>query len=127
MRWTRVSAQSLGLPAPTADDPAAGERRASYDQAVAAAVATLAESDPKSRIRLAKQTSNLFRTRAPHTGVWLDASPFRQVLSIDVDSRTASVGGMTTYEDLVAATLPYGLMPQVVPQLRTITLGGAVT
>lgn len=34
---------------------------------------------------------------------------------------------MCTYEDLVDATLPYGLMPQVVPQLRTITLGGAVT
>jgi FAD/FMN-containing dehydrogenase len=34
---------------------------------------------------------------------------------------------MTTYEDLVAATLPHGLMPLVVPQLKTITLGGAVT
>jgi len=28
---------------------------------------------------------------------------------------------------LVAATLPYGLAPLVVPQLKTITLGGAVT
>ena len=34
---------------------------------------------------------------------------------------------MTTYEDLVDATLPHGLMPLVVPQLKTITLGGAVT
>ena len=34
---------------------------------------------------------------------------------------------MTTYEHLVDATLPYGLMPLVVPQLKTITLGGAVT
>ena len=34
---------------------------------------------------------------------------------------------MTTYEHLVDATLPYGLMPLVVPQLRTITLGGAVS
>ena len=34
---------------------------------------------------------------------------------------------MCTYEDLVDATLPHGLMPLVVPQLRTITLGGAVT
>jgi FAD/FMN-containing dehydrogenase len=37
------------------------------------------------------------------------------------------VGGMTTYEHLVDATLPYGLMPLVVPQLKTITIGGAVT
>ena len=34
---------------------------------------------------------------------------------------------MTTYEHLVQATLPYGLMPLCVPQLKTITLGGAVT
>ena len=34
---------------------------------------------------------------------------------------------MTTYEDLADATLPHGLMPLVVPQLKTITLGGAVT
>jgi FAD/FMN-containing dehydrogenase len=36
------------------------------------------------------------------------------------------VAGMCTYEDLVAATLSYGLAPLVVPQLKTITLGGAV-
>jgi FAD/FMN-containing dehydrogenase len=34
---------------------------------------------------------------------------------------------MTTYEDLADATLRHGLMPLVVPQLRTITLGGAVS
>lgn len=34
---------------------------------------------------------------------------------------------MCTYEDLVDATLPYGLSPLVVPQLKTITLGGAVS
>jgi FAD/FMN-containing dehydrogenase len=34
---------------------------------------------------------------------------------------------MCTYENLVAATLPHGLTPLVVPQLKTITLGGAVS
>src|SRR5688500_18302270 len=33
---------------------------------------------------------------------------------------------MTTYERLVDATLAHGLIPHVVPQLKTITLGGAV-
>ena len=42
-------------------------------------------------------------------------------------TRTAVAGGMTTYEDLADATLRHGLMPLVVPQLKTITLGGAVT
>ena len=49
------------------------------------------------------------------------------VLGVDPVARTAEVQGMTTYEDLVDATLAHGLMPLVVPQLKTITLGGAVT
>ena len=49
------------------------------------------------------------------------------VISVDPAARTADVQGMCTYEDLVAATLPHGLTPMVVPQLKTITLGGAVT
>ncbi|MFL6237890.1 MAG: FAD-dependent oxidoreductase [Actinomycetes bacterium] len=78
-------------------------------------------------VRLAKRTSNLFRPREPQAGSGLDVAAFDQVLSVDPDARTADVQGMTTYEDLVDATLPYGLMPLVVPQLKTITLGGAVT
>ncbi|HEX5857157.1 MAG TPA: FAD-binding oxidoreductase, partial [Microbacterium sp.] len=49
------------------------------------------------------------------------------VIAVDPAARTADVAGMCTYEDLVAATLPFGLAPLVVPQLKTITLGGAVT
>ncbi len=49
------------------------------------------------------------------------------VIEVDRGARTAEVQGMCTYEDLVDATLPHGLVPLVVPQLRTITLGGAVT
>ncbi|GAB3212534.1 FAD-binding oxidoreductase [Marinactinospora endophytica] len=78
-------------------------------------------------VRLAKPTSNLFRFRDPGDVPRLDVSAFTSVLAVDPDARIAEVGGMTTYEDLVAATLPHGLMPLVVPQLRTITLGGAVT
>jgi FAD/FMN-containing dehydrogenase len=80
-------------------------------------------------VRLAKRTSNLFRFRepGPAPGGGLDAEPFSKVLSVDPQARTAVAGGMTTYEDLVDATLPHGLMPLVVPELKTITLGGAVT
>ncbi len=78
-------------------------------------------------VRLAKQTSNLFRTRQPAQSPGLDVSGLRGVVSIDPVARIADVQGMCTYEDLVDATLPYGLIPLVVPQLRTITLGGAVT
>ncbi|PRC44208.1 FAD-linked oxidase, partial [Mycobacterium sp. ITM-2017-0098] len=78
-------------------------------------------------VRLAKPTSNLFRVRAKSSAPGLDTSGLTGVISVDPDARTAEVAGMCTYEDLVAATLPYGLSPLVVPQLKTITLGGAVT
>jgi FAD/FMN-containing dehydrogenase len=78
-------------------------------------------------VRLAKKTSNLFRPRAETTTAGLDVSALDGVIAIDAAARTADVQGMCTYENLVAATLPYGLMPFVTPQLKTITLGGAVT
>jgi FAD/FMN-containing dehydrogenase len=78
-------------------------------------------------VRLAKRTSNLFRSRVRTAGPGLDVSGLSGVLEVDPDARTAEVAGMCTYEDLVAATLPLGLTPLVVPQLKTITLGGAVT
>ncbi|TFV96782.1 FAD-binding oxidoreductase [Leifsonia flava] len=82
---------------------------------------------PAASVRLAKRTSNLFRTRTKTDAPGLDTSGLTGVISIDPEARTADVAGMCTYDDLVAATLPYGLAPLVVPQLKTITLGGAVT
>jgi FAD/FMN-containing dehydrogenase len=80
-----------------------------------------------SPVRLAKRTSNLFRSRERSDGPGLDASGLDQVLSVDPVALTADVQAMTTYERLVDATLAHGLMPLVVPQLKTITIGGAVT
>lgn len=82
---------------------------------------------PTAPIRLAKRTSNLFRMRTAADVPGLDTTGLTGVIAVDPDARTADVAGMCTYEDLVAATLPFGLAPLVVPQLKTITLGGAVT
>jgi FAD/FMN-containing dehydrogenase len=57
-------------------------------------------------VRLAKRTSNLFRFRDDIQAPGLDVSGFDKVLSVDPDARVAEVQGMTTYEDLVDATLP---------------------
>ncbi len=82
---------------------------------------------PNSTVRLAKPTSNLFRARDRSDVKGLDVSGLTGVIAVDAEARTADVAGMCTYEDLVAATLPHALAPLVVPQLKTITLGGAVT
>jgi FAD/FMN-containing dehydrogenase len=102
-----------GLPA---HDAAVARLRASYDAIPAGQT-----------VRLAKKTSNLFRPRTASGAPGLDVSGLGGVISIDVEGRTADVQGMCTYEHLVDETLPHGLIPYVVPQLRTITLGGAVS
>jgi FAD/FMN-containing dehydrogenase len=82
---------------------------------------------PGQPVRLAKRSSNLFRPRTQAETPGLDVAGLTGVISVDPQARTADVQGMCSYEDLVAATLPHGLTPMVVPQLRTITLGGAVS
>jgi FAD/FMN-containing dehydrogenase len=51
---------------------------------------------------------------------------FCDVLAVDAAAGTLDAEGMVTYEDLVDACLARGVMPAVVPQLKTITLGGAL-
>ena len=77
-------------------------------------------------VRLGKRTPACwFRPAA--TGPVLSAERLDRVLAVDPAARIADVQGMATYEHIVATTLPYGLMPLVVPQLKTITIGGAVS
>lgn len=56
----------------------------------------------------------------------LSVRDFNHVLAVDVEGGWAEVEGMTTYEAFTDETLKYGFMPAVVPQLKTITVGGAV-
>lgn len=77
-------------------------------------------------IALHKDTTNLFRKRNQKTKK-LNVKHFNHVISIDTERMTADVEGMTTYERLVNETLKHGLLPTVVPELKTITIGGACT
>ncbi|HEX5860649.1 MAG TPA: FAD-binding oxidoreductase [Nocardioides sp.] len=97
-----------------------------HDAAVERLRGSLAALPADAPVRLAKPTSNLFRPRSRSTA-GLDVSGLTGVIELDPGARLADVQGMCTYEHLVDATLPHGLIPLVVPQLRTITLGGAVT
>jgi len=75
-------------------------------------------------VALSKDTSNLFRDRAAAGRRRLDVRAFKQVLSLRDGFVEAE--GMIPYEDLTRECLAHGVMPAVVPQLKTITLGGAV-
>ncbi len=76
-------------------------------------------------IRLAKARSNLFRDRVEADRGRLDLGEFTHVVEVNAAAGWVDVEGGCPYEDLVGATLPLGVMPAVVPQLKTITAGGA--
>jgi FAD/FMN-containing dehydrogenase len=74
---------------------------------------------------LSKRTSNLFRDRAPPRSR-IDLAHFDNVIGVDPAAGTVEAEGMTKFVDLADATLAHGTMPAVVPELKSITLGGAV-
>jgi len=78
-------------------------------------------------VRLEKSASNLFRAREKTEQATLSVRDFNNVITVNAQEGWAEVEGMTTYVDLVDATLPHGMMPAVVPELKSITVGGAVS
>jgi len=77
-------------------------------------------------VTLRKASSNLFRDRNRADKARLDVHDFNHILQVDPAAGWIDAEGMASYEKLVLATLTCGVMPSVVPQLKTITLGGAV-
>src|SRR6185437_14875839 len=89
-------------------------------------LADLAAAPPGTRPTVSKPTSNLFRDRAGASGNRVSLAHFDEVIGVDAAAGTVDAEGMITYEALADATLAHGTMPAVVPQLKSITLGGAV-
>ena len=77
-------------------------------------------------VGLGKSTSNLFRDRAASGKRRLDVRDFNHVLAVDSAAGWVDAEGMVPYDVLADACLAQGVMPAVVPQLKSITLGGAV-
>ncbi|CAG0959307.1 Delta24-sterol reductase [Burkholderiales bacterium] len=91
-----------------------------------AASLAAAGADGAPAFGLAKRTSNLFRDRSAAPRPRIDLSGFDEVVRVDPEAGVVEAEGMTTFEALADATLARGTMPAVVPQLKSITLGGAV-
>jgi FAD/FMN-containing dehydrogenase len=56
----------------------------------------------------------------------IEVGDLTEILEIDPVKRICVAESGVTFVDLVAATLAHGLVPIVVPELKTITIGGAV-
>ncbi|MEM9242904.1 MAG: FAD-binding oxidoreductase [Pseudomonadota bacterium] len=77
-------------------------------------------------IGLQKNTSNLFRNRRKANKL-IDLRSFNHVLEVNPQEGYADIEGMTTYEAIVDECLKHHVMPTVVPELKTITIGGALS
>jgi hypothetical protein len=61
-----------------------------------------------------------------HSDTKLDVSDLNEILSIDAKNKVCVAEPGVTFVDLVEATMKHGLVPFTVPELKTITIGGAV-
>lgn len=57
----------------------------------------------------------------------IDISDLNEILEIDAEKMICVAEPGVTFTDLVTATLKHGLVPMLVPELKTITIGGAVS
>ncbi len=96
-----------------------------YLAKVARLSAALREN-PALPVRLGKKTSNLFRPRQTGAVQRLDVTGLNKVVRIDAQNLVAEVEGIMTYQELTKVTLEHGFVPTVVPELATITIGGAL-
>ncbi len=103
---------------------AAGEFALRRDRLAGELAAARAGAAPP--VRLGKRTSNLFRDRDEAPRRRLDVRDFDHVLEVNPGEGWVDAEAMTTYEALADATLAHGVVPRVVPQLKSITIGGAV-
>lgn len=81
------------------------------------------------KIVLKKKTvSNLFRygERKKEDAVTISLSDFNKVIRIDRQEKTLEVEGLATYENIVDHCLYRDLLPTVAPELKNITIGGAI-
>ena len=102
------------------------DRMNSYEQKKLILLNDFKEKSKYGKIGINKKTSNLFRNREGNKQK-INIRDFNKVISIDKENLTAEVEGMTTFETLVNETLKHNLLPPVVPQLKMITLGGAIS
>jgi FAD/FMN-containing dehydrogenase len=100
--------------------------RAAHAARVGRAAASLRAAAPGVPIALSKTSSNLFRDRDERRACRLDLRELDHVLEVDARAGWVDTEALVDYEALADATLAQGAMPAVVPQLKSITAGGAV-
>jgi hypothetical protein len=85
------------------------------------------QSQQQDAVSLVNRSTNTTRNRLyKEKGVRLDISGFNNVLEIDTEQMVCRVEPRVSMQQLVTETLKVDFMPQVVPEFKGITVGGAI-
>lgn len=101
-------------------------RRAYLEKCAALQLAMQGDLADAGPLTLKKRASNLFRHRAKQHAK-IDVRDFSSVLSVDLERMVVEAEGMAPFDAIVEATLRKGCLPTVVPELKSITIGGALS
>ena len=98
-----------------------------YEEELVKTLTSFRELNSEERIhRTTEDIGTLFRSRnKENKGFSLDN--LNGIIYMDIDKKWIEVGGKTRYYDIVNYTLKHNLIPKVVPELSSITVGGAIT
>ena len=99
----------------------------SYEERKVNVVEACAKTNGSFRVHKGS-SSNLFRygPRQQQANNTISLAEFKHVLNLDAEAETVDTEGLVTYEQLVAYTLERGFLPTVSPELKHITVAGAV-
>jgi FAD/FMN-containing dehydrogenase len=109
--------------------PEGRERNARHAQKVAAVAEALRRrksTAPLSRRKRAVSHQVPKAHDKKHTDEKIDLRDLDEVIEIDPERRICIAEPGAPFCELIEQTLPFGLVPIVVPELKTITIGGAV-
>lgn len=102
----------------------------SHDEKMRAIVQQVCLIQPGEALSLQKNAVSHTVPNANHargSGRRIDARALKEIISIDPARKVCVAEPGVTFSELVQATLPHGLVPFCVPELKTITVGGAVS
>ena len=112
---------------PRIDARAAGDRHARKLERIVEQVRRFAHAGRPVSFRKAATSHQVPKARdAKRADDKVDLTALTEVLELVPERRLCVAEAGVTFDQLVDVTLPHGLMPTVVPELRTITVGGAV-
>lgn len=89
---------------------------------------TLSDFRKINNISVSRNTNDigtLFRSnKKKHEGFSLDN--LNGIINIDIENKWVEVGGKTRFYDILNYTIKYNLIPKIIPELSSITVGGAI-